>query len=63
MDVIKTRQFCKISKMTISELRALPLFKVHEKDITETAMAMTTGMIPEVTALEAKSWRAAAQAS
>ena len=54
MDVIKTRQFCKISKMTISELRALPLFKVHEKDITETAMAMASGKIPAVTALEAK---------
>lgn len=34
------------------------MFKAHEKDITETAMAMATGKIPVKTAFEAKQWKA-----
>jgi hypothetical protein len=58
MDDIKTRDFRMISKLTIGQLRALPMFKAHEKDTTETAMAMATGKIPVNTAYEAKQWKA-----
>jgi hypothetical protein len=58
MDDFKTRDFRLISTLSIGQLRALPLFKAHEKDITETAMAMATGQIPATTALEAKRWKA-----
>ncbi len=43
MDDIKTRDFLRISKMTLKELTSLPMFKAHEKDIRDTAMAMATG--------------------
>ena len=57
MDDIKTRDFQRISKMSLRELTNLPLFKMHEKDIWETAMAMASGQIPAKTASEAKLWK------
>ena len=44
--------------MNIRELRALPMFKAHEKEIRETAIAMATGLIPATTASQAKAYRA-----
>ena len=57
MDDIKTRDFQRISKMSLKELTNLPMFKMHEKDIWETAMAMASGQIPAKTAFEGKQWK------
>ena len=54
MDDIKTRDCQRISKMSLKELTNLPMFKAHEKEIWETAMAMATGQIPAKTAFEVK---------